>query len=89
MASFGGRGLACRAVASRSARTARYPPGPLLRATSLETVDTDRPSPAAITVRDSRPARPREIDSRSSNDNRNGGRALTRRGRVPPDCLSQ
>jgi hypothetical protein len=42
--------------------------------TSLEIVDGDLPSRRAIDRRDSPPASPREISSRSVNDNRNGER---------------
>jgi hypothetical protein len=43
-------------------------------ATSREIVDGDRPSRRAIDRSASPPARPREISSRSVNDNRNGDR---------------
>ena len=46
-ASFPGRGRQVRCPASRS-RAARYPLGPLLRATSRDTVEVERPSSAAI-----------------------------------------
>ena len=42
--------------------------GPLLRRTSREIVDTDRPSSPAIAVNVILQAKPREIVSRSSND---------------------
>lgn len=78
-----------RAIANRPARAAWYPSGPLLRATSRETVDTARPTSAAIAVNVLRWANPREIDSRSSKDNRNRGRGFVTLGRTPPDCANQ
>jgi hypothetical protein len=65
------------------------PFGPLFRATSRDTVDTDRPSSPAIAVSVFFWARPREIVSRSSIDNRNGGRGRPTRGRTPPDWVNQ
>jgi hypothetical protein len=47
---------------------------------SREIVDGDRPNLRAIDRRDSPPARPREISSRSANDNRNGERLRTGTG---------
>jgi hypothetical protein len=65
------------------------PFGPLFCATSRDTVDTDRPSSPAIAVSVFFCARPREIVSRSSIDNRNGGRGRPTRGRTPPDWVNQ
>jgi hypothetical protein len=48
--------------------------------TSREIVDGDLPSRRAIERRDSPPARPREISSRSVNDNRNGERCRSGTG---------
>jgi hypothetical protein len=45
-----------------------------LRTTSRTIVDGDRPNRRAIERRDSPAAKPREISSRSRNDNRNGER---------------
>jgi hypothetical protein len=62
---------------------------PLLRATSRETVEVGRPKLAAIAVNVHPAASPREMASRSSNDNRNAGLGRRRRGRTPPDWASQ
>lgn len=67
----------------------RYPAGVVLRWTSRDTVDTERPSLAAIEVSASPLASPREISSRSATDSRNGGRGVFGRGRTPPDSFSQ
>ena len=60
-----------------------------LRCTSRDTVETERPSLAAIKVSDSFLASPREISSRSSSDSRSGGRGALGRGPTPPDSFSQ
>jgi hypothetical protein len=53
-----------------------------LAATSREIVDGARPNRRAIPRNDSPPANPREISSRSTNDNRNADRTGSRaRGR--------
>src|SRR5260370_4755829 len=65
---------------------------PPLPFTSREIVDGDLPSRRAIDRRDSPPAKPREISSRSVNDNRNcdrfrsaiGGRSFSPTVRPPP-----
>ena len=60
------------------------------RATSREIVDGDRPNRRAIDRNDSPPARPREISSRSVNDNRNGDRTGSRAGgrRITRRCFA-
>ncbi len=62
--------------------------GPLFRATSRDTADTDRPSPPAIAVSVFFWARPREIISRCSNDNHDRDCGRRSRGRTPPDWLT-
>src|SRR5215218_7672537 len=59
-----GRRALCQAFSS--ALVARYVLRPPLRFTSLQTVEADRPSRAAIARRDSPVASPREISSRSA-----------------------
>jgi len=49
-------------------------------ATSREIVDADRANRRAIDRNDSPPANPREISSRSVNDNRNADRTGSRTG---------
>lgn len=73
MASLPWRGRPVLRWAIRSAQWARYPAGVALRWTSRDTVETERPSLAAIEVSASRLARPREISSRSASDSRSGG----------------
>ena len=73
-ASFDGFGRRARRTAALSAGHARYRRRPPFVVTSREIVDGDRPSRRAIDRNDSPPARPREISSRSVNDNRNADR---------------
>ena len=61
-------------TAALSAGQARYLRRPPFVATSREIVDGGRPSRRAIARNDSPPANPREISSRSANDNRNADR---------------
>jgi hypothetical protein len=86
-ASFDGFGRRIRRTAARSAVHDRYRFGPPFAATSRTIVDDDRPSRRAIARNDSPLTKPREISSRSTNDNRNadrtgpraGGRRITRK----------
>ena len=64
----------------RPGRTRRPP----LAATSLETVDGARPRRWAMWRRDSPPAMPREISSRSTSDSRASDHSVGTRGRTPP-----
>jgi hypothetical protein len=81
--SFARLGRNARRCAPRSAGNARYFARPPLAFTSRQTVDADRPIPQAI-VRNARPAaNPREISSRSANDNRSSQRSRGL-GRLPP-----
>jgi hypothetical protein len=67
-------------IAARSALHARYRRRPPCDATSREIVDGDRANRRAIDRNDSPPTNPREISSRSANDNRNADRTGSRAG---------
>ena len=83
MASLHGWGRRARRHAARSARWARYPSRPPLRASSRLTVEGARPNRDAITRSDSPAATPLEISSRSVSER---WRSARRRGagRTPP-----
>jgi hypothetical protein len=82
--SFDGFGRWARRRDARCATAARYRRRPPLAATSRDTVDGERPNRRAIHRNDWPPASPREISSRSLNDNRNRHQSAAGTGRRHP-----
>jgi len=83
-ASLDGFGRCALRLDLRCPRTARYRRRPPLEATSRDTVEGDRPNRRAIHRNDSPVANPREISSRSPNDNRSGHQSPAGTGRFHP-----
>jgi len=84
VASLAGFGRCARRRDARCATAARYRRRPPLAATSRDTVDGALPSLRAIQRSDTPWAIPREISSRSANDNRNRHQSAAGAGRRHP-----